>query len=869
MGGDAGIGAGGAGNSGTGGRGGNGGDSGAVAGRGGTGADGTAGIAGRGGDGGGIGAGGLAGVGGLGGDAGTGDSGSAGSAGQSIGDGGAGGDGGDASTPVGDPTPVFGGTGGNGGTAGSDGGTGGKGGSGGSATSFDGEATGGDGGNGGDGIADGADGGDGGEGGNAYATFSTDATGGAGGLGGSAGIGGASGQPGEPGTGFATIHVIPVGNNPFWAAVSPDGTTAYVTNSSSGTISVIDTDSYGVIETIATGGQPTGVAFAPDGSKAYATNSLGSVLVIDTTDYTVTSVPSAGSLYDVAVTPADTPQAGRAYFTSPGGVSLPQIPDKPTYTVTTTLNPGDSIQAAIDAAQAGDVIFLNNGTYSMASALNINKSVYLVGQSQAGVVIEDTRGNAESFVSVSADDVMLDNLTIRQVTNATAIGTAITVSGSGYPATTRLDNFRMYDVTVQYSKAGLSIRSDNYVVQGNTFQLVAGSSGTRRGLLVYGNGGDSFIADNVFVNNLLGQALRAVNLTSTTGINPGDDLAGSLTIEDSTFTGAVALSQFVNIDNFQGDPGAFELIVNGNVTNETNAFIVTVGGTQNYGDVFSRVVLMGNTLTNNHGSGGGKGVFGIDGTGAQVSFRSSDLPVIAGGNVLGQLAFRAGWAQANGSVGSIVGYSTAQITTPTVDLTSGAEPGIRYLDTATNDVFSPPGLTGVADVGNSPQQIVIAPDGTRAYYSANGSAQVRMINTATNTVDAVIGGVGASPRGLAVKPDGSAVYVVSNTGLSVIDADPGSGTYNSVIGAIPVGPGGQGVVFSPDGTRAYVTSQGVDGAVLVIDTDPGSGTYNTVVRTINLGVGEKPSAVAVSPDGNTLYVTSNPASPGKVWAIAV
>ena len=319
------------------------------------------------------------------------------------------------------------------------------------------------------------------------------------------------------------------------------------------------------------------------------------------------------------------------------------------------------------------------------------------------------------------------------------------------------------------------------------------------------------------------------------------------------------------MDNSQGAAGAFDLIVNGNTTNETSAFVVDFGAAANFGNVFNRVVLINNTLSNSHG----KGVFAIDGSGGPLTYRSSNLPIVASGNTLGQLTFRSGWAEATGSTGSIVGYNTATISTPTVTMTAASQPAIRYLTTATNVVISPAGLTSAANVGNSPQQIVVTPDGTRSYYSANGSAQVRMIDLATDTVGATIGGVGASPRGLAAKADGSTVYVVSDTGVVVIDSNPASGTYNSVVGTIAIGGNGQDVVFSPDGKWAYVTNQGVDGQVFVIDTDPGSGSYNTVFRTISLGVGEKPSAVAVSPDGSTLYVTSNPGIPGKVWAIGV
>jgi hypothetical protein len=350
-----------------------------------------------------------------------------------------------------------------------------------------------------------------------------------------------------------------------------------------------------------------------------------------------------------------------------GELELPVAPAAPELVVTTSITPADDLQATIDAANDGDVIFLVNGTYSLAG-VTISKRIALVGESQDGVLIQDTRTDSQTFMNILADNVTLKDLTVRHVTSDSNIGIAIAVSGSGFPQV-RLNNFRMYNVKSQYSKGGLSIRSNNFVVEGCTFEVVAGSS-TRRGILHYGNGGDSFIKNNLFINATTG-ALRAICPTSTSGSNPSDEQAGSLTIEGSTFSGN--LSQFINMDNHQGAPGSFELIVKDNVTPETNAFVVSFGGIDNFGDLFSRVVLIGNTLTNNHSSGLGKGILAIDGINGPRPFRSSALPVISSANVLGQLDFRVGYAEAAGSTGAIVGYATGQITEPVVEISEGAD----------------------------------------------------------------------------------------------------------------------------------------------------------------------------------------------------
>jgi YVTN family beta-propeller protein len=82
---------------------------------------------------------------------------------------------------------------------------------------------------------------------------------------------------------------IPVGGFPLGVAVSPDGSTVYVTNSEDGTVSVIAAASNTVTATIPVGGGPEGVAVSPDGSAVYVANfGANTVSVIDTASKAVT-----------------------------------------------------------------------------------------------------------------------------------------------------------------------------------------------------------------------------------------------------------------------------------------------------------------------------------------------------------------------------------------------------------------------------------------------------------------------------------------------------------------------------------------------------------------------------------------------------
>ena len=104
---------------------------------------------------------------------------------------------------------------------------------------------------------------------------------------------------------------------------------------------------------------------------------------------------------------------------------------------------------------------------------------------------------------------------------------------------------------------------------------------------------------------------------------------------------------------------------------------------------------------------------------------------------------------------------------------------VFVIDTLTNTVIDS------IPVGNVtlPSLICISPDGTKLYVSLLHDSTVRVINTSTNTVSAIISVVG-EPEGISVSPDGALVYVAINNdnSLSVINT-----TTNTVTDIIPVG----------------------------------------------------------------------------------
>jgi YVTN family beta-propeller protein len=170
---------------------------------------------------------------------------------------------------------------------------------------------------------------------------------------------------------------------------------------------------------------------------------------------------------------------------------------------------------------------------------------------------------------------------------------------------------------------------------------------------------------------------------------------------------------------------------------------------------------------------------------------------------------------------------------------------LKVVDLTTNSL-----LTSIP-LGGIPNEVVLSPEGSRAYVTTYNLDRVWVIDTATNSVIAGIP-TGPSPFGLKVKPDGSKIYVTNNGGntVSVISTVNNAVTATVTVGANPVG-----VAFTPDGTWAYVTNITSD-TVSVIDT-----STDTVTASIFLGSFAPygtilPWGISITPDGNRAVVTN-------------
>ena len=153
-----------------------------------------------------------------------------------------------------------------------------------------------------------------------------------------------------------------------------------------------------------------------------------------------------------------------------------------------------------------------------------------------------------------------------------------------------------------------------------------------------------------------------------------------------------------------------------------------------------------------------------------------------------------------------------------------------------------------------------SPDGRWFLATCEYSGQLLKIDTATGDVLGTIDlEAGAMPQDVRLAPDGSKFYVadMAKAGVWIVDA-----TGTNVVGSIPTGVGAHGIYPSRDGSMMYVSNRGRlmgderrrsrpgDGSVSVVDP-----AHDAVVATWPIPGGGSPDMGGVSADGRVLWLS--------------
>jgi len=204
-----------------------------------------------------------------------------------------------------------------------------------------------------------------------------------------------------------------------------------------------------------------------------------------------------------------------------------------------TVNPSDSIQAAINNATNGDTILVRAGTYN--ESLEINKSISLIGEDRDQTFID---GQDNQFIiNVTADNVTIEGFTIQSALNPSyGIGLFVSkgdvISGNTVEYSqqgivlTSCSNVTVSDnMVTANTQQGIALYSaSNNIVSNNMVTANTGAgiavyasngniflgnmiSGNRGGVSVYFSGGDVF-SGNTLAGNVGGEVVSYSNLNS-------------------------------------------------------------------------------------------------------------------------------------------------------------------------------------------------------------------------------------------------------------------------------------------------------------------------------------------------------------------
>jgi YVTN family beta-propeller protein len=220
-------------------------------------------------------------------------------------------------------------------------------------------------------------------------------------------------------TGTVTANVI-VGLSPYGVALSPDGTKVYVTNQNANTVSVINTTTNTVTATVPVGNRPTGIAVSPDGTKVYVANQNdNTVSVVDTSTNSATTINGIGSTpWGITVSP----NGANVYVTCYNSNNVYVI-NTATNSVTTSIGVGaqpEGIAVSLDGMNIYVACWSSNNVYVINTATNGVTTSIGVGSQPEGIAFSPDGMNIY-VACYSSNNVYVINTTTNNV-NTVSVG---------------------------------------------------------------------------------------------------------------------------------------------------------------------------------------------------------------------------------------------------------------------------------------------------------------------------------------------------------------------------------------------------------------------------------------------------------------
>ena len=639
-----------------------------------------------------------------------------------------------------------------------------------------------------------------------------------------------------------------VGNMPYVLAVTPNGSTAYVANQASGTVTPINVATMSPETNLClpvgscpgdASTQPEAIAIAPNGASAYVANS------------------SANSIAEILINTSNgTSRVANSPITSPSFAD----PD------------------AVALTPNGQTLWVANYSNGMVVPVNTTSGVVgtpvQVGSDPTGLaitpngrdlIVADSGSASVSDVNLVADTV--NTFKLEPTSTSPVDPQAVAIAPDGLTAYVTDTGGYIVPVTIASDTPGGPVAS------GGSYPVADAVSPS---------GQDLYVADEfsglVAVFSLSGSA-PAQSATITTDGSPDaltltPDQAPVASFSDTPATTGSSTSFDASASSTTPSGGTLTYSWNfgdgataGPLTTPTTTHVysnpgvytVTLTVTDSEGTSTS-VVFTGQTVSNN---------------GAPSATTSGTVTIQspASGNGIEALVADSGGASAT-PVSLIEGTSPSA--SPGLGTDVGSTPSALAItpdgttawvvDGGSGQITPVVMATGQAEstsqwvsVGNEPEAIAITPDGTNAYVVNAGSTSVSKVVLETHATTSIpFSASGADLDAIAISPNGATAYVLDARNDTITPIALGTSTVGTPVGGtVLVNP--DAIAIAPNGETAYVLDGGTPTRAGGVTTVSLTGANPVPVRTTTVdGAGDHPDAIAISPNGSQAYVVDAP-----------